>query len=633
MAALAIPVVVLGSLYILSEQEKKREGFQKNILEEVQEEEFISGNNKENREKFIVNTVKNNPNSFNKREREGFSNYETRKLDDFSQQNANLVNSYNNSNQHTDKFFMGNTGQNKNMLSGEGETLINNKIKLMNGESMDLNTFKHNNMQPYFGAKIRGATVDLNTTEAILDNKQGFGSQQFSKSEQAPMFKPDEHTKTQYGMQNNSEFFQSRMNESMKMSNVTLWEQQRVGPGLNLGYGSQNEKGFNTGGVEGMGGYNNGMMSREYFMPKNVDELRVTNNQKQTFDLNGHQGPAISAIKVQGPNDKIGKVEKHLPEKYHEVGPTRWFTTTGLEQAPAIRPRQVIPMENRIDTTSEYYGTGGQSQHTYVKPEIEESKHQDLGQLPFSNATLEGKGSAQPGDYGNYEVLPNNRTTDRDEVAFGGVYGMAKAVVAPLLDILNPTRKENVIGNLRQSGNVNGLTPTGHMFNAHDKTKVTNREMTTGKIGMNHLNLQPQGHNSNAAHVAQHQNYNNQRTTTNYEHMGNAGSGSQGIRTYNAAYAQQNNVNKTYGSRPNQGNMNLFNNFNNSEIKRDETMINNNRGNIIQGGPSLVPSTEFMGEVNGIQTYDHTFNNSRMDESLLSAFKSNPYTKSLNSYA
>ena len=256
MAALAIPVVVLGSLYILSEQEKKKENFQKDILEEVQEEEFISGNNKENKEKFIINTIKNNPNKI----REGLSNYNTRKLNDFNQQNSNFVNSYNNSNQHTDKYFMGNVGQTKNMLTEEGETLVNNQIKLMSGEKMDLNTFKHNNMQPYFGAKIRGASADLNVAESILDSKQGYGSQLFSKSEQAPMFKPDEHTNTQYGMQNNSDF-QSRMNESMKMSNVTLWEQQRVGPGLNLGYGSQNEKGLNTGGVEGMGGFNNGMLS------------------------------------------------------------------------------------------------------------------------------------------------------------------------------------------------------------------------------------------------------------------------------------------------------------------------------------------------------------------------------------
>ena len=629
MAALAIPILVLGSIYILSEQEKKKEYFLGENLEQIQEEEFISGNTKDNKDRFMNKINNTNTTSGN----EGFSNYETRKLGDFNEQNANLTNSYNNSNQHTDKYFLGNNRPTKNILTEEGETLVNNQVKLMSGEKMDMNTFKHNNMQPYFGAKIRGATVDLNTSEAILDNKQGFGSQQFSKSEQAPLFKPDEHTNSQYGMQNNSDFFQSRMNESMKMSNITLWEQQQVGPGLDLGYGKQNEKGFNTGGVNGMGGFNNGMMAREAWMPKNVDDLRVTNNQKQTFDLNGHQGPAISAIKVQGPNDKIGKVEKHLPEKYHEVGPTRWFTTTGVEQAPAIRPTQIIPMENRINTTSEYYGAGGQGHTTYVNSEVEASKRQALGQLPISNATLEGKSSAQPGEYGNYNVLPNNRTTDQDEVAFGGVYGIAKAVVAPLLDILNPTRKENVIGNLRQSGNVNGLTSTGHMFNSHDKTKVTNREMTTGKIGMNHLNLQPQGHNSNSAHVAQHQNYNNQRTTSNFQHIGNAGSGGQGIRTYNAEYAQQNNVNKTYELHANQGNMSLFNNFNNSEIKRDENMFNNNRSNVIHRGTNIIPSTEFMGEVNGIQTYDHNFNNSRMDESLLSAFKSNPYTKSLNSFA
>jgi hypothetical protein len=65
---------------------------------------------------------------------------------------------------------------------------------------------------------------------------------------------------------------------------------------------------------------------------------------------------------------------------------------------------------------------------------------------------------------------------------FNERFGMAKAAIAPILDIFRPTRKENVIGNLRETGNVNGLTPTGHLFNSHDKTKITNREMTTNKI-------------------------------------------------------------------------------------------------------------------------------------------------------
>jgi hypothetical protein len=616
MAALAIPIVVLGSIYILSEQEKKEASKNSLAQEKIQKREFFTEN------KLNVN----NPSE------EGFSNYNQEKLLDFDSNKNNLVNSYNNSNQHTDKFFLQNS---PNYLSGEQDL---NKVNLLSGQKMDMNQFKHNNMQPYFGAKIRGSTADLNLTESILDSKQGNGSQQFSKAEIAPLFRPDENAHHPNGTPNNSDFFQSRMNESMKMSNVTLWEPQRVGPGLNLGYGSQNSQGFNSGGVEGSGGFNSGMMSRDTWMPKTVDNLRVDNNPKMTFDLDGHQGPALHPVKAQGPNDKIGVVEKHLPDKSYESGPTRWFTTTGIEQAPPIRSTQVIPMENRIDTTREYYGSGSNTQNgqaSYTKQEYEESKRQNLSSLPISNASATGSNYANPSDYGakSYNILQNNRTTDQNGVEFGGVYGIAKAAMAPILDIFRPTRKENAIGNLRQTGNVNGLTPTGHLFNSHDRTKVTNREMTTNKIDMNYVNVQGQNNKGDAYQVTQHQNYDNQRTTTNKEYIGTGGAGTQGLRPYNNAYAQQNNVNKTYESRANQGNMSLFNNYNNSTTTRNENMLQQNRGLLNNGGPGVIPSSEFMGELNGIQTYDHNFNNSRMDESLLSAFKSNPYTKSLSSVA
>jgi hypothetical protein len=79
--------------------------------------------------------------------------------------------------------------------------------------------------------------------------------------------------------------------------------------------------------------------------------------------------------------------------------------------------------------------------------------------------------------------------------------------------------------------------------------------------------------------------------------------------------------------------MNLFNNYNNSTTTRNESMLQHNRGHINNGGPNVTPSVDFMGQVNGLQSYDQNFNSSRMDESLLSAFKSNPYTKSLSSVA
>ena len=641
MAAIAIPIVVLGSLYILSEQEKKTENFQEEIQEKQLKEQFTNGDNsKQQQQQQLLQAIKPQPQQQQQQQQqsqlqEGFSNYSTRKVTESDLQQANVVNSYNNSNQHTDKYFNNtNLGASMNMLSGEVDR---KSVSLLTGETMDPNSFKHNNMQPYFGAKIRGATADLNTSESILDSKQGTGSQSFSKNEQAPLFKPDGNMNFINGTPNNSDFFQSRMNESMKMSNVTLWEPQRVGPGLNAGYGSQNERGHNTGGTAGNDGFNAGMMSRDAWKPKTVDDLRVENNPKQSFDLLGHQGPAISAIKNQGPNDKIGKVEKHLPEKYYDNGPQRWFTTSGIEKNPPIRSTHVIPMENRIDTTREYYGGGTNTtgQATYAQNKYEESKKINLEGLPISNASAQGQNFAGSNDYSRqgYHLLPNNRITDKDNMEMGGVYGMAKAAIAPLLDILKPSRKENAIGNLRQSGNVNGTNPAGHVYNSLDKTKVTNREMTTGKIDMNYVNVQGQNHRGNAYQVTEHQPSQNQRDTTNTEYIGAGSAQGSGLRPYNAAYAQQNNVNKTYELRPNQGSMSLFNNDQNMDMNRDESMLQNNRGNVPNGGPNMVPSADFMGEVQGMQTYDPNFDSNRMDASLLSAFKNNPYTQSLNSVA
>jgi hypothetical protein len=597
MAALAIPIIVLGSIFILSEQEKKT-GAKNSAQQQIAY----------SRDLFLNNTNTNSVKA------EGFSNTNL--------QNRESSNGYNS------------TGYNNSAYNSNAY----NNVNLLSGQQTTAQQFKHNNMQPYFGAKIRGPSVDINNTESIMDSKQGAGSQNISKAEIAPLFRPDENSHHPNGTPNNSDFFQSRMNESMKMSNVTLWEPQRVGPGLNLGYGSQNSDGLNIGGIEGGGGFNSGMMSRESWMPKSVDDLRAENKPRTTFDLNGHQGPAIYPIKLQGPNTKIGVVEKHLPDKTFESGPNRWFTTTGVEQAPPIRSTQVIPMENRIDTTREYYGSGSNTQNgqaTYTNPDYEESKRQSLSALPLTNASASGTNYASPSDYGSqsYNILHNNRTTQPQSQEFGGVYGMAKAAITPILDIFRPTRKENVIGNLRETGNVNGLTPQGHLYNSNDKTKITNREMTTEKIDLNYVNVQGQNYRGDGYKVSGQQNYDNQRTTTNKEYIGTGGNNNQGQRLYNNAYAQQNNVNKTYESRANQGGMSLFNNYNNSTTARNDNIMQQNRPLVTNNGLSIIPSTEFIGELNGKQGYDLNYNNARLDGALLSAFKNNPYTQSLTSVA
>ena len=54
---------------------------------------------------------------------------------------------------------------------------------------------------------------------------------------------------------------------------------------------------------------------------------------------------------------------------------------------------------------------------------------------------------------------------------------------------------------------------------------------------------------------------------------------------------------------------------------------------IPQGGPTVITSTEQYGQLQGMQTYNENIQTDRMNPDILTAFKNNPYTQSLHSYA
>ena len=166
----------------------------------------------------------------------------------------------------TDKYFVQNEMQQNSGSVSKVEQMQNFQCDSLTGNKIEAKDFKHNNMVPFFGSKIRGRTYDYNA-DTTLDNMQGAGSQHIRKTEQAPLFKPQDSVQHAHGAPNNSDFYQSRMNPSMKVANVKPWEEERVAPGLG--------KGFNT---QGSGGFNSGMQAREAWEPKTVDELRTVNN-------------------------------------------------------------------------------------------------------------------------------------------------------------------------------------------------------------------------------------------------------------------------------------------------------------------------------------------------------------------
>lgn len=582
MAEIIIPLIGLGSMYILSNEQKKN------------------------------NTINNNNiRAFN-------SQTNINKLNNNQMHNATVIDNSSKYNQHTDKYYNENNyssiSSQKNNF-GVGNHEIDN-VSSLTGNNMKKDDFTHNNMVPFFGSKIKGSTADNQTSQTLLDNKQGMGSQQFKKQESAPLFSPDNNVHNTYGMSNNSDFFQSRVNVGNNMANATLWEQQKVAPGLNLDYNASVNH-----------GYNSGMNARDSWQPKTVDELRVNTNPKISYELKGLEGPADNLIKQMG---SIGKVEKHLPEKYFNNDPSRWIKTTGLEKAQTQRGEWIMKDENRQSTNMEYYGNGGDSKNTsYSAQNFESSKKQNLQELPISNASMAGQGNSN--NLPSYSNNNNNRSTTQNQLNFGPIGGLAQAILTPIQDILKPSKKENVIGNLRQSGNVSNVINNGYLLNKNDTPQVTNRQMYCE--ANNNLNIQ--GQNSNGYLVTNPQLLSNQRETTSINYTGNSnGSTNMGYKDITAANNQRNNNFKTFENHPNQGGTQMFNQNMNVNIYKDDNDRNNNRMWVSNGGPKMYNNTILAANCDrGLQTYDQKINNDRMNPDLLTAFKQNPYTQSLHSVA
>jgi hypothetical protein len=495
------------------------------------------------------------------------------------------------------------------------------------GSKIDPSTFTHNNMEPYYGAKVRGISAGANMHENVLDNKVGGGSQFFSKTEQAPLFRPQDNMHLPNGMPNQNDFYQSRVLPSMKISNVKPWEEVRVGPGLDQGYSANGTLGFNS-----------GMEAREKWIDRGVDELRVKTNPKLSYSLDGHQGPAAHYIQTAPTTETLGRMEKHLPDTFFVNTPDRWFTTTGAEKGETQRAIEMDRESNRQTTTTEYFGAtapadGGAAM--YAPKNFEDTRRQMYDGKPIINPYAAEKNIATEADFGrmSYKLTHNNRTTVRPN-EMGGIHGALKAVVAPLLDILKPSRKENVVGNARLYENARMPVPasTTATFNPADRAPTTIRETTVGLVGFDHLNVERQA--AAGYLISQNTPIETERATTSTDYLGAAGGGvtRMGNGLYNAAYNQRNNVNKTYKNTTNHGSMSLFNSNTNVKIDRLDADRVNTRTSVMTNAPSSIPSMDMYGKMTMPQSYDENKLNERIQPDILNAFRQNPYTHSLQTY-
>tara|TARA_Y100000389_G_C17459346_1_gene520502 strand:+ start:1758 stop:3575 length:1818 start_codon:yes stop_codon:yes gene_type:complete len=605
MAEIALPIIALGGLYIMSNQKEKKENYSNIGLKTK-----------------LPNTAIPN------------KNYPVNKQP-IDTSSKNYTREFYNANQSTDKFF-------KNDVSEKyiSKETADKTFKSINGECFKAKDFVHQNMVPFFGSKVTQPSADTLDSaqqgQALLDYSQGNGSQINRKVEMAPFFKPQDNVQYTSGIPTHTDFYQSRVLPSQRIANVLPWEQEKVAPGLGLGYTTQ-----------GSGGFNSGMTDRSAWLPPTVDDLRSKSNPKVTYNLDGHEGPSINHVKNMG---TIGATEKHSPDTDFEMGPQRWLTTTGASKAQASIPEHMLKHVN--DCKTEYYGSGTRGDHTgvYTVPMHEESlRKQSCESENLTPATALNQAPGFANNYGRdgYKLLNNNRNDNcksKNNGALVGVGSAVKGMFAPIMDILKPTRKEDVIYNANQLGNVQSAVPRMPVTNPQDQLKTTNKEMTADKIGLNYLNVSHMsGNHSGAYQVTEAQSKSQQRNYGDSSTHGNIGNTASTNEQMNrtAWSNQHNNINKTYENWPNPGGTQVFSsNINMSIDRRDEDRVNKRLTskdfiNIIDRPQDLsvsIPSAETFGKVNMPQQYNEQMNCDRMNPDLLQAFKSNPYTQSLKSF-
>ena len=505
---------------------------------------------------------------------------------------------------YTDKYFTKTTNDN----------IKNTKFVSLTGESISMDSFNHNNMQPFFGGKSTSIVNPSRGTESVLDNYTGSGSQHYSKSEQSIMFVPESNQNYTYGAPNNNDFYQSRVNPVLKHANEQPNSQIQEG-----GFGKD--------------GYNSGLNDRDKYMPLTVDEMRVkSNNKSSEHGLYGHEGPSKSQITMLGQH---APVNKNNPDRYAELGPERLFTTTGIQKAPELRGEILERATNRQHLSSSYVGNGvgvGQEkpgEHSQKHGEYMESKRMELGELPIGIASATHNTPSYEGDFEKRakRAYNNNRTANAkntDGDYFGVVGGAMGAVIAPLLDILRPTKKEDVVENMRPYENIHSHVNASFVIDRTDRPGPTIREFTEKTDYLYGVNANQNG----GAYLTTPQQIipNERDTTTDYNYIGNGSSN--GIRIYDGELKQRNNDIKssTIAGHMVQGNMALFSGHINQQNINKEQKNNRPMANI--GGQNA--SQMYGQEHIGTNSLDKKSNYSnilldRTDPNILESFKNNPY--------
>jgi hypothetical protein len=342
------------------------------------------------------------------------------------------------------EFRSDNTEANPNYID------TNYVISPLSGQKIPSNEFKHNNMQPFFGGRIK-QNIAPQANTSILDSYNGNGTTQIKKREVENMFETSRAPYgNPFGMEDNTEFFQSRITSQAPVSRdgERPFEPTRVGTGIGEKFGFAGKGGFQQ------------LEVNEIMRPKDTNNLRVLSNPKETY--NQPLVPGGHFIGTNADVSEVGEMRKYKPDTFYiDESGERFFVTTGDLIKDTVRSVQVLPHTTRPETSVEYEGVASSQDfgEGYVTGSYRMPMTQQYGGAGYRNADMTSYYTkdmdASEADYGknSIEIRPNERNETSERVmALNPAPADNGLVAAHYTDDARPTRRGETTGNIRMTG-------------------------------------------------------------------------------------------------------------------------------------------------------------------------------------
>jgi hypothetical protein len=285
-------------------------------------------------------------------------------------------------------------------------------IKSLSGNDININDFKHGNMQPFIK---KGVTQNME--QFGLSKNMGYSSDtkdtrktEISRNDFFPSM--PEYNKN---FIDKTKFLASRTNLTQIQNNISPIQTIRVGPGLNKGFTS-----------EGSGGFQQADTAR-YVTPKSKEELRPASNQRSsTYTL---------PMKPKNNTEQRGMItpmSKNRTEKAFVQTEDNWFKGQSVLKKESERPEENLKdTSTRTDSHINYYGP--------LKNQVE-NKTDDYGK----NTII---------------IYDNERNLTQKETPVANFSSVVKAMISPVTDAIKITLKEYFVDNPRLNGNATPQSP------------------------------------------------------------------------------------------------------------------------------------------------------------------------------